>query len=67
MRFLSPKTHHNIGIKIAIKYQDQGGKTIREFKAFTEKNDDFKKDIGQLAEAVENFASKFEIPGNAEY
>ncbi|CAI4232454.1 unnamed protein product [Auanema sp. JU1783] len=53
-------------LNIALKYNAQAGKTIKDFKAFTETNEDFKKEIGALAEKVETFASKFEIPGNEE-
>ena len=51
------------GIKIVLKHQDRAGKTIKDFKAFTETDDAFKKDIKALGEKVTDFSSKFEIPG----
>ena len=38
------------GIKIVLKHQDRAGKTIKDFKAFTETDDAFKKDIKALGE-----------------
>uniref|UniRef100_A0A0K0CXK5 Serine hydroxymethyltransferase n=1 Tax=Angiostrongylus cantonensis TaxID=6313 RepID=A0A0K0CXK5_ANGCA len=36
-------------LQILLKYQDQAGKTMRDFKAFTETNKDFLKDVDELA------------------
>ncbi|WKX99347.1 hypothetical protein Q1695_014324 [Nippostrongylus brasiliensis] len=55
------------GLEILLRYQGQYGKTIKEFKTFTESNKDFLKDIDQLAQKVEAFSSKFDIPGNDEF
>ncbi|CAD6190286.1 unnamed protein product [Caenorhabditis auriculariae] len=55
------------GVQIVKKYNEQAGKTLKDFKAFTESNDDFKKEIEALAKKVEEFSGKFDIPGNEEY
>ncbi|VDM67626.1 unnamed protein product [Strongylus vulgaris] len=55
------------GLQILLKYQGQAGKTMKDFKSFTETNKDFLKDIGELAEKVEAFTSHFDIPGNPEF
>lgn len=54
-------------LQILLKYQDQAGKTMRDFKTFTEINKDFLKDVYELANKVETFTAKFDIPGNELY
>ncbi|CAB3402176.1 unnamed protein product [Caenorhabditis bovis] len=51
-------------ITILRKYNSQAGKTIKEFKEFTATNAEFKAEIEQIAKRVEEFSSKFDIPGN---
>ncbi|KIH67239.1 glycine hydroxymethyltransferase [Ancylostoma duodenale] len=55
------------GLEILLRYQGQAGKTMKDFKSFTETNKDFTKDIGELAQRVEAFTNKFDIPGNPEF
>lgn len=52
------------GVQIAKKYNAEAGKTLKDFKSFTETNEPFKKDVADLAKRVEEFSTKFEIPGN---
>ncbi|CAI5444662.1 unnamed protein product [Caenorhabditis angaria] len=52
------------GIEIAKKYNAAAGKTLKDFKTFTATNEEFKNDIALLAQEVESFSGKFEIPGN---
>ncbi|VDM98094.1 unnamed protein product [Thelazia callipaeda] len=54
------------GVQILMKYQSETGKTLKSLKEFTSSNEAFKIDINKLAEKVEQFASKFDIPGNDE-
>ncbi|KHJ80046.1 glycine hydroxymethyltransferase [Oesophagostomum dentatum] len=50
------------GLQILLRYQVLAGKTMKEFKAFTETNKDFLKDIGELAEvSFWDFLLKSEI------
>ncbi|CEF65492.1 Serine hydroxymethyltransferase, cytosolic [Strongyloides ratti] len=53
-------------IKVYIKYQSVAGKTMKDFKEFISTNEDFKNDITNVANKVENFTEKFDIPGNDE-
>ncbi|EPB76088.1 glycine hydroxymethyltransferase [Ancylostoma ceylanicum] len=55
------------GLEVLRRYQGQAGKTMKDFKSFTETNKDFLKDIGELAQRVEAFTNKFDIPGNPEF
>lgn len=54
------------GLEILKKYLPEVGKTIKDLKAFTEKDERFKQDIGKLREKVEAFSAQFVIPGNVE-
>ncbi|KAE9554453.1 hypothetical protein FO519_002327 [Halicephalobus sp. NKZ332] len=56
----------NEAIEIYSKHKNEAGKTIKEFKEFTENNEAFKKDIAALGEKVEKFTDQFDIPGNAD-
>ncbi|KAJ1355046.1 Serine hydroxymethyltransferase [Parelaphostrongylus tenuis] len=52
------------GLQILLKYKGHFGKTMKDFKTFTETNEDFLKDVKELADKVEVFSNKFDIPGN---
>lgn len=54
------------GLQVLLRYQSQFGKTMKDFKTFTETNKDFRQEIEKLAQEVEEFSSKFDIPGNDE-
>uniref|UniRef100_A0AC34QQL9 Serine hydroxymethyltransferase n=1 Tax=Panagrolaimus sp. JU765 TaxID=591449 RepID=A0AC34QQL9_9BILA len=56
----------NEAIEIYAKYKNEAGKTIKEFKEFTEKNEAFRKEIFALGQRVEKFTDQFDIPGNAD-
>ncbi len=51
------------GVKILLKYQNEAGKTIKEFKEFTASNAAIQSDLKKLGEAVMAFSEKFDIPG----
>ncbi|GMR40483.1 hypothetical protein PMAYCL1PPCAC_10678, partial [Pristionchus mayeri] len=55
------------GISILLKHKAEAGKTIKDLKAYTETNESIKKELADLAEKVEAFATPFELPGNDEY
>lgn len=52
------------GIEILLKYKSEAGKTLKDLKAFTAENENFKADISKLAAKVEELSSRFDIPGN---
>ncbi|KAL3113480.1 hypothetical protein niasHT_013590 [Heterodera trifolii] len=54
-------------IEIYRKYEKLIGKTAKEFKKFTQEDEKFKAEIGQLATEVIEFAGKFEMPGKEEF
>jgi len=56
-----------VGVKLLLKYQSQTGKTLKELKEFTASNKEFQGETAKIAEAVENFAAAFDIPGNDEF
>lgn len=43
------------------------GKTVKEFKAFLETDEDVKKNMKLLRKDVEDFASKFPMPGYSDH
>lgn len=49
-----------------MKYLPQTGKTIKDLKEFTAKDEAFKREIEDLRKEVEEFSSHFSIPGNEE-
>jgi len=51
-------------IEVYAKHKDRAGKTIKEFKEFLEKDQEFLKDIKALGDHVQKFTEKFDIPGN---
>lgn len=53
-----------LAIEIYAKHKDRAGKTIKEFKEFLEKDQEFLKDIKEVGERVQKFTEKFDIPGN---
>ncbi|XGW15640.1 hypothetical protein V3C99_001245 [Haemonchus contortus] len=55
------------GLEILQRYKGQYGKTLKEFNTFVETNESFLKDVGELAQKVEEFSMKFEMPGNEEF
>ncbi|VDN24315.1 unnamed protein product [Gongylonema pulchrum] len=52
------------GVEILLKYQSKTGKTLKDLKAFTSSDAEFKNDIMKLGEEVQQFTSQFDIPGN---
>ncbi|VDN89320.1 unnamed protein product [Brugia pahangi] len=52
------------GVEILVKYESQVGKTLKDLIAFTSSNEQFIADINKLGEKVEQFASRFDMPGN---
>ncbi|CAJ0585251.1 unnamed protein product, partial [Mesorhabditis spiculigera] len=54
-------------IKVLQKYKDQSGKTLKDLKEFTASSTDFQKEIATIADEVEKFTNKFDIPGNDEF
>uniref|UniRef100_A0A1I8EHJ6 Serine hydroxymethyltransferase n=1 Tax=Wuchereria bancrofti TaxID=6293 RepID=A0A1I8EHJ6_WUCBA len=52
------------GVEILVKYESQVGKTLKDLIAFTSSNEQFIADISKLGEKVEQFASRFDMPGN---
>ncbi|KAK6048474.1 glycine hydroxymethyltransferase [Cooperia oncophora] len=55
------------GLEIMQRHKGQFGKTMKDFKAFIETNKEFLKEIEELAERVEAFSMKFDIPGDGEF
>jgi glycine hydroxymethyltransferase len=53
-------------IEIYVKHKDRAGKTVKEFKEFLEKDQEFLKEVKALGERVEKFTEEFDIPGNEE-
>lgn len=54
-------------IEIYRKHESRAGKTVKDFKQFYETDSAFLADINKLAEDVDQYASKFDIPGNEEF
>ncbi|KAI1723958.1 serine hydroxymethyltransferase domain-containing protein [Ditylenchus destructor] len=54
-------------IEIYRKHESRAGKTVKDFKQFTETDSAFLTDINKLAEEVDQYATKFDIPGNEEF
>ncbi|XP_035210678.1 serine hydroxymethyltransferase, mitochondrial-like isoform X2 [Stegodyphus dumicola] len=50
-------------VKIALEVKKKSGKTVKEFKAYLETDDDIKAKIKSLRSDVEKFASAFPMPG----
>ncbi|KFM72735.1 Serine hydroxymethyltransferase, mitochondrial, partial [Stegodyphus mimosarum] len=50
-------------VKIALEVKKKSGKTVKEFKAYLETDDDIKAKIKSLRSDVEKFASTFPMPG----
>jgi len=53
------------GILLTKKINPKAGTTLKDFKQFCKNDESFKNEASQLRERVENFASKFPIPGFA--
>ncbi|KRY92594.1 Serine hydroxymethyltransferase [Trichinella pseudospiralis] len=54
-------------IQLTLKIQQQAGKTIKDFRAACEENDEFKKLYTDLKARVQSFAKNYPMPGISTY
>lgn len=54
-------------VEVYRKHESKVGKTIKEWKQFSTTNEEFRNDLKTVAREVEQFTSKFEIPGNEDH
>jgi glycine hydroxymethyltransferase len=55
------------GIQLTLKYQPKAGKTLKEFKQFVHSDPEFSQEVKALRVQVEDFASKFPMPGFTDF
>ncbi|KAK5984913.1 Glycine hydroxymethyltransferase [Trichostrongylus colubriformis] len=54
-------------LEILQRHKARTGKTMKDFKTFIQTDEEFLKEIGELAERVEAYSMKFDLPGNDEF